>query len=299
MSNKTTKRCTCCKTNKPIELFCKNKSRPDGLANKCRSCKNEARRIYGIKNKEKIREYQNSRPKKPYQSKMTKDYKEQIEKWRIIKEEKLSHKQFLLSIREAGLKPCSRCMEIKSIDLFPYRKGAADRHSGVCRDCTVEQKKRLRSHNTEKYREYARKNNNTTARRESIRAWRDKNRDRINMERRERIKKDPHFQFRKNMSGRIHSAIKGITKKSDSIEKLIGCSIKEARNHIEKQFVDGMSWDNYGCKEGQWSIDHIKPCASFDLSDPKQQAICFNFKNTRPLWHIDNQRKGAKLLYSK
>ena len=52
-----------------------------------------------------------------------------------------------------------------------------------------------------------------------------------------------------------------------------------------------MSWDNYG----EWHIDHIVPCASFDLSDPNQQRICFNFRNLQPLWAKDNQRKQDKL----
>jgi hypothetical protein len=43
-----------------------------------------------------------------------------------------------------------------------------------------------------------------------------------------------------------------------------------------------------------WHIDHIKPIARFDLTDPTQVAECFNYKNLRPLWQPENQRKGAK-----
>ena len=64
--------------------------------------------------------------------------------------------------------------------------------------------------------------------------------------------------------------------------------------HLENQFVDGMNWNNYG-KNG-WHIDHIKPCASFDLTDPKQQKICFHYTNLQPLWAIDNLIKHSKLL---
>lgn len=48
-----------------------------------------------------------------------------------------------------------------------------------------------------------------------------------------------------------------------------------------------MSWDNYG----EWEIDHIKPCCSFDLSLPENQLACFNYQNTRPLWRVDNLDK--------
>jgi len=46
---------------------------------------------------------------------------------------------------------------------------------------------------------------------------------------------------------------------------LLGCTIGELRVHLEALFQKGMSWDNYR----DWHIDHIKPCASFDLSDPR------------------------------
>lgn len=75
--------------------------------------------------------------------------------------------------------------------------------------------------------------------------------------------------------------------------KLLGCTISELRKHLEKQFLPGMSWDNWA-RDG-WHIDHRIPCACFDLSFPNQQKECFNYKNLRPMWAVDNLRKGAKL----
>ena len=46
--------------------------------------------------------------------------------------------------------------------------------------------------------------------------------------------------------------------------------------------------------QGEWHIDHIKPCAAFDLTDPKQQKECFNYKNLQPLWAQDNIKKSDK-----
>jgi hypothetical protein len=54
-----------------------------------------------------------------------------------------------------------------------------------------------------------------------------------------------------------------------------------------------MSWDNHG-KHG-WHIDHIRPCASFDFSDPEQQQQCFHYSNLQPLWAGDNLSKGSTL----
>jgi hypothetical protein len=67
--------------------------------------------------------------------------------------------------------------------------------------------------------------------------------------------------------------------------------VEQLRQHLEAQFTDGMSWDNYG-RDG-WHIDHIRPCASFDLTDPEQQRQCFHYTNLQPLWAADNIRKGA------
>ena len=51
-----------------------------------------------------------------------------------------------------------------------------------------------------------------------------------------------------------------------------------------------MSWDNYGIHG--WHIDHIRPCASFDLTDPEQQRQCFHYPNLQPLWAFDNLSKN-------
>jgi hypothetical protein len=74
------------------------------------------------------------------------------------------------------------------------------------------------------------------------------------------------------------------------------CTVNEWKRHLEVQFVNGMSWENYGNKENQWSVDHIIPCNFFNLSDPVEQYMCFRYENTRPLWHIDNLRKSNKII---
>ena len=51
-----------------------------------------------------------------------------------------------------------------------------------------------------------------------------------------------------------------------------------------------MTWKNYG----KWHIDHIKPFASFDLTEPKQQKLVCNYKNLQPLWAKENLSKGDK-----
>lgn len=76
--------------------------------------------------------------------------------------------------------------------------------------------------------------------------------------------------------------------------EMLGCSVEDLKTKLEAQFQSGMSWDNYG-RTG-WHIDHIRPCASFDLSDPMQQAECFHYTNLQPLWALDNMKKGSTYL---
>lgn len=79
--------------------------------------------------------------------------------------------------------------------------------------------------------------------------------------------------------------------KSEKTMALIGCTITELKAHLESQFLPGMSWSNW-TTDG-WHIDHIRPCASFDLTDPEQQKTCFHYSNLQPLWALDNLRKAA------
>ena len=109
-----------------------------------------------------------------------------------------------------------------------------------------------------------------------------------------KYKTDTVYRFMHNMKSRIRIAIKGATKTANT-KTLLGCTGEQARRHLESQFTDGMSWDNYGLHG--WHIDHIIPCASFDLSDPEQQRQCFHYTNLQPLWAKDNLEKSAKISH--
>jgi hypothetical protein len=89
---------------------------------------------------------------------------------------------------------------------------------------------------------------------------------------------------------RINMSIKRNSKSESTIE-LLGCSVEFLKQHLESKFKSGMSWDNYG----KWHIDHIIPCASFDLSKPNEQRKCFNYTNLQPLWAIENIIKSNKI----
>jgi hypothetical protein len=100
-------------------------------------------------------------------------------------------------------------------------------------------------------------------------------------------------KLRTNFVQRLRVALdrQGASKSSRTFD-LVGCSLDFVMSHLEAQFLPGMGWDNWAV-DG-WHVDHIRPCASFDLTDPHQQRMCFHYSNLQPLWAEDNLRKGSK-----
>jgi hypothetical protein len=92
------------------------------------------------------------------------------------------------------------------------------------------------------------------------------------------------------MRGRVNGALKNYENRNRKHTlEYVGCNLQELREHLEKQFNNGMTWEN----QGQWHIDHIRPCASFDLSKEEERHKCFHYTNLQPLWAFDNLSKGA------
>jgi hypothetical protein len=84
-------------------------------------------------------------------------------------------------------------------------------------------------------------------------------------------------------------------KKNTKTEILLGCNPNFFMKYLSNMFTEGMSWNNYGNGKGKWNIDHIRPVSRFDLSNINEQKKAFNFTNCRPLWAIENIKKGNKI----
>ena len=123
--------------------------------------------------------------------------------------------------------------------------------------------------------------------------WYRKNRKKIKDKWNQRMKTDVEFNLRNKTRTRIGNAIryyvKGLRKSNGTVE-LLGCSLSFFKQHLEKQFTKGMSWDHF--IKGNIHLDHIKACWSFDLSQVEEQKRCFNYKNVQPLWAYDNLSKN-------
>lgn len=109
---------------------------------------------------------------------------------------------------------------------------------------------------------------------------------------RRRREENVPFRLKKNMQSRIRIALRTIdTTKSERTAKLVGCTMAELKYHLESLFLPGMTWDS------DIHIDHIFPCAFFDLTQPQQQRACFNYTNLQPLWAHSNRKKSASLIW--
>ena len=122
-------------------------------------------------------------------------------------------------------------------------------------------------------------------------------------------RKKKYVSDRKNISFRIQCSLqtrlgfvaRGM--KKDRAPNLLGCTYDFFKKHLEDQFVEGMSWDNYGAYRTDgpltWHIDHIIPCNSFNLETLEEQQKCFHYSNLQPLWAPDNISKSNKLDHVK
>lgn len=95
-----------------------------------------------------------------------------------------------------------------------------------------------------------------------------------------------------NMSRIIRRSLQGL-KKGNHWEQLVGYSVEELKQHLEKLFKEGMNWENYG----KWHIDHVIPVSSFNIVSVNCEDFkkCWDIKNLQPLWAKDNLSKSNKI----
>lgn len=162
---------------------------------------------------------------------------------------------------------------------------------------TKEEKEKLREINNLKRRE---KYKNLTEEEKQVKKqkfseWYAKNKTAYikGMQKKNKVRRQTDMAYKMKLvcSSRLRHALKaqGLKKNAKCID-LIGCDALTLKQHLEKQFDDKMNWDNYGT---YWHIDHIRPCASFDLTKLEEQGKCFHYSNLQPLEAIANIKKGA------
>lgn len=222
-------------------------------------------------------------------------------------------------------KICCKCKIEKDVCEFNTRKNRKSKYTSQCKLCICENGKKYRENNSDlvksnkkkyydKHKEvlnqktrewYARnseqsleqKRNHYQENRELVlersKLWTKNNRSKVNDYIKTKKEKNPLFRFELNMRSRINQYLsqKKITKRNKTFE-IVGIELNDLKNHIEKQFTEGMNWDNYGIYG--WHIDHIIPLCS--AKDENELLKLFYYTNLQPLWAEDNLKKNGRML---
>ena len=190
-------------------------------------------------------------------------------------------------------KACSKCKVVKPIDAFgtykrPTASGEIERVRSWCKDCAKEASAAWKKANPEKYnaQQRARRERKKQGIKRKPQTHEEMMAKKVKYNR-ERRQRDPAYRMMTNLRGRLRHALKGKSK-SARTQALLGCTPEECLAHIEAQFTEGMTWQNI-------DVDHIVPCASFNLENPEEQRQCFHWSNLQPLFKPDNRSKGAKI----
>jgi hypothetical protein len=203
------------------------------------------------------------------------------------------------------MKMCSKCNIKKSLDDFCNKKDNKDGKHIYCKECRSNNSKNEYNNSKDKFQEYYIKNRDIKL--DYQKQYNQQNKEIqqtyqkqyaidnkeyfINYKRKYRkfqYDNNIHFKLSSILRSRLNQALKNKLKINTTI-KLLGCSVNQLKQHLECKFKNEMNWSNHGVV---WEIDHIRPCASFDLSDIEQQKQCFHYSNLQPLFkttEISNQ----------
>lgn len=183
-------------------------------------------------------------------------------------------------------KICTKCNENKDlIDYYhwPHANGQIY-FKNMCKKCTYKFKKNKTAEQKIKFAVYKKE-------------WKIINKIRENKKYREKLKNNPVFKLRKNISRSINSALKE-NSKNGSILKYLPYSINDLKSHLENQFDNKMSWDNYGI---YWHLDHIIPqsCLTYITMNDDSFKKCWALDNLRPLDAKQNMMDGSTKIRHK
>jgi len=189
------------------------------------------------------------------------------------------------------IKECIKCGKTKTQEEF-YKN-----RFNTCKECVKQYSRDYKISNKKRLAEYRAKNKDKKA--EHNKKYYKDNKEKyaaLNLSNfKKRYHSDPIFKMHTNISSIIRRAIKSQNgvKNGRTFEHL-PYTLEQLKEHIESQFEDWMSWDNYG----KWHIDHIYPQSKLpydSLEHPSFQK-CWALENLQPLEAIENIKKGNKTL---
>lgn len=225
-------------------------------------------------------------------------------------------------------KACTKCGVVKPLDDFYKSKKIKSGYVGMCKECDNAKGRAYYASNADKVnaRVNAARKANPEKKKAQDKSWYENNKEAnyargkawrlANPERARAIQKawatnnpdaarERNRRRLKTVRGKLENAVragfhKGITSDAKAGRKtfeLLGYTVTELKEHLERQFQPGMSWDNHGRGEGCWHIDHIIPISAHNFTTPDDIDFkrAWALSNLRPLWESDNLSKSAKL----
>lgn len=204
------------------------------------------------------------------------------------------------------IKKCPKCIESKEIEHFHRCSTTKDGLQNQCKNCTKlrhssykgkAQKKLYKQSDAGKLsiKKYDNSEKVSSIRREYQRTEKYKIKKRLYRKQYLEIKKnDIQFRLAHNLRARLQSALNYKSRSGSAIGDL-GCSTAQLKLHLEAQFSIGMNWNNYGNGHDKWNIDHIIPLSKVDLTSREEFLKVSHYTNLRPMWAIENIKKGASI----
>lgn len=103
---------------------------------------------------------------------------------------------------------------------------------------------------------------------------------------------DPTEKFKRYVRSRICNSL--LNRKDRGSIEYLGCSLDDYMRWITS-YTDIYTLENHG---KVWHIDHVIPISKFNLDNPEEQLLAFNWLNTMPLSCKENLQKGNKIIPS-
>jgi hypothetical protein len=154
--------------------------------------------------------------------------------------------------------------------------------------------KERRKKNYDKWYEQNKEN-----RKEYHKKWRIENADKWRQIKRDyeknRKSNDPLYKLISNFRTAIYQVLKeNNIKKNGHYFEILKYTPEQLINHLEKQFSDEMTWDNYG----DWHVDHKHPISLYNIKEIGDNEFmkCWSLDNLQPMWGVDNIKKSNKLF---
>ena len=173
-----------------------------------------------------------------------------------------------------------------------YYKAKAKEYYAENQEKMLDVNRQYRKENAEQLKQKS--NEYRAANRDKSRAWdkkyRDANKVKINDKLRERRRNDPFRRLRDAIRGSIRAYLGSKKTRRGSTFEIVGCTPDFLRGRLERQFKDGMTWENYG---SHWHVDHRIPLASGNSADEIKGLS--HWTNLQPLEALENIIKSDKI----